>query len=116
MATMLRNVSVKEAIACFAGIRPVAPKRVPLAAAAGLRLAEDVVARRAQPFEPRAARNGFAVAAAAVDGATPRRPRPLREDAQLLDTGALLRRREPTRCSRWRTRPSIRAAGRRSGL
>jgi molybdopterin molybdotransferase len=90
MATMLRNVSVKEAIACFVGIQPVAPKRLPLAAAAGLRLAEDVVVRRPQPLEPLAARNGFAVAAGTLAGATRRRPKLLRDGPHPIDTGTVL--------------------------
>jgi molybdopterin molybdotransferase len=51
-------------------VRPVAPRRVAIAAAAGRVLAEDVVAAAAVPAGARALRDGFAVAAEALSDAS----------------------------------------------
>jgi molybdopterin molybdotransferase len=87
---VLRNISVAEAIACFGRIKAVAPRRASVAEAIGLRLAEDVMARRSHPLEPKAARNGYAVVAASTIGASQRRPRLLGPEVHPLDTGMTL--------------------------
>lgn len=87
---MLRNVSVGEAIASFVRIAPVAPKRIAVSTAIGLRLAEDVTVRRPQPAAPLAACNGYAVAAASLAGASARRPRLLGQDVHLIESGSVL--------------------------
>jgi molybdopterin molybdotransferase len=87
MSSILRNISVAEAIACFRQLDAVAARFAPLSEAIGLRLAEDVVIRRPQPFQPLAARNGYAVRAAALAGASERRPKSLAPDVQAIDSG-----------------------------
>jgi molybdopterin molybdotransferase len=87
MSTLSSPISVAEAIASFARIQPVKPRLVLLTEAVGLRLAEDVVARRIMPPEPLAARNGYAVAAASTAGASDRRPRALPADTLAIETG-----------------------------
>lgn len=90
MSSILKNISVAEAIACFARIAPVTPRQAALTEAIGLRLATDVVTRRPLPLEPIAARNGYAVAASSTAGATPRRPRLIRPEPRPVDTGAIM--------------------------
>jgi molybdopterin molybdotransferase len=85
-----RNVSIDEAIASFSRIQPVRPRAMPLTEAIGLRLAEDVVARRPVPAEPTAVGNGYAVAASATAGATARRPRKLGLEAHPVETGMVM--------------------------
>jgi molybdopterin molybdotransferase len=92
MQTMLTNIGVEEAIAAFSRIGAVAPKRIPLFEATGLRLAEDVVIRRSAPASAIAALDGWAVAAAGTAGASRRRPVALGPDAVMIDAGSLLPR------------------------
>ncbi len=90
MQPYLTNISVREAIAAYACIQAVAPKRVPIFEATGLRLAEDVIVRRAIPAVAVAARDGWAIAAAATAGATRRKPARIEGQPVLLDVGAPL--------------------------
>ncbi len=96
---MIRNASsalipLREAAILLSGAAaPVEPATVPLAAALGRVAARAVVAHAAVPAGPTAMRDGFAVAAAAVGGASayapifPARPPPWVEAGQPLPSG-----------------------------
>jgi molybdopterin molybdotransferase len=69
---------------------PVAPRAVDLAAARGRVLAEDVTAAAAQPAEPRALRDGYAVRAEAIADAGPYAPVPLAAAPVRVDVGEVM--------------------------
>lgn len=67
-----------DALALLRGIaRPVVPRAIPLTEALGRSAATDVDATRCIPASPTALRDGFAVEAARVGGASPYAPVPL---------------------------------------
>ena len=69
---MSRLLSIDEALArVLARVRPLEAERVPVAAAAGRYLAEDVAARVNLPPFPSSAMDGFAVRAADLPGTLP---------------------------------------------
>src|SRR5262245_42725837 len=70
-------------------VKPVAPRRVAIAAAAGRVLAEDVVAEAAVPAADRALRDGFAVAAEVLSDASSYAPVQL-APPQRVDAGEAL--------------------------
>src|SRR5262245_39420192 len=70
-------------------VKPIAPRRVAIAAAVGRVLAEDVVAAAAVPASARVMRDGFAVAAEALSDASSYAPVQL-APAQRVDVGEAL--------------------------
>ena len=89
-AHMKTNISVDEAIACYARIEAVQPKRVPLNEAIGLRVASDVCARRSIPVVDQLAVDGWPVSSRLVALATRRKPVLLPTNSAMLDMGAML--------------------------
>jgi molybdopterin molybdotransferase len=87
MQTLRTNISVEEAIATYARIQPVAPKRIPIFEANGLRVAEDIIVKRPVPMVDTAAHDGWAVTAASTAGATRRKPMLLAGPAIQVDAG-----------------------------
>jgi molybdopterin molybdotransferase len=90
MQELSTNISVEEAVAAYSRIQPVAPRRIPLFEANGLRVAEDVIVKRQVPAVAIAAHDGWAIAAASTAGATRRKPAPLGGPAVQIDSGAPL--------------------------
>jgi molybdopterin molybdotransferase len=87
---MKTDISVDEAIACYARIQPVRPKLVALNEAIGLRAANDVRMRRSMPSSAILAIDGWPVASALLAQATRRKPVPLGRQSLLLDSGSAL--------------------------
>jgi molybdopterin molybdotransferase len=87
---MKTDISVDEAIACYARIEPVQPKLVPLNEAIGLRVARDVRMRRSAPTADQLAVDGWPVASGHVALATRRKPVLLPANSTLFDKGTVL--------------------------
>jgi molybdopterin molybdotransferase len=90
MQDLSSRISVEEAMAFFARVEAVRPKRVALYEAVGQRIAEDLVIRKSLPCHPIAAIDGWAIHAAGTKGATRRQPRPLKQPPQKIDRYAPL--------------------------
>lgn len=85
-----------EALARLLAVAPVATILVPLGEGIGFVLAEDVVALTDRPAEPRARRDGWAVAAGDVTGASPYAPVTLRGPPPWVEDGDALPPRTDT--------------------
>ncbi|CAA2103360.1 Molybdopterin molybdenumtransferase [Methylobacterium bullatum] len=85
-----------EALARLLAAAPVATILVPLGEGIGFVLAEDVVALTDRPAEPRARRDGWAVAAGDVTGASPYAPVTLRGPPPWVEDGDALPPRTDT--------------------
>jgi molybdopterin biosynthesis enzyme len=90
MQDLSSRISVEEAMAFFARVEAVRPKRVALYEAIGQRVAEDVVVRKSMPCRPIAAIDGWAIDAGDTTGASRRQPRLLKLPPQMIDRYAAL--------------------------
>jgi molybdopterin molybdotransferase len=90
MQDLSSRISVEEAMAFFARVGAVRPKRVALYEAIGQRVAEDVVVRKSLPCHPIAAIDGWAIDARDTTGANRRQPRLLKQPPQMIDRHAAL--------------------------
>jgi molybdopterin biosynthesis enzyme len=87
---MKTDISIDEAIACYARIKPVRPKLVPLNESIGLRASSDVLMRRSTPIADQLAIDGWPVSSALLALATRRKPVLLPKNSTFLDCGAVL--------------------------
>ncbi|MBD8904585.1 molybdopterin-binding protein [Methylobacterium bullatum] len=84
------SMPLDEALVRLLAVAPVAPILVPVRDGIGFVLAEDGVALTDRPVEPRARRDGWAVAAGDVTGASPYAPVALRGPPPWVEDGDVL--------------------------